>query len=214
MFCQLHILSTAYFVNYVFCQLCFVNSVLSTLILSNHDVCHMDLPGLYSYRGYANSFLTCNLSASKLHFQWTNDYKLNRKGTSLLICKVWKCHQNSTRQRKLHLKLEEVGEARLHGRVGLPAVTHNAKEPRGGRTETSEELGNCHVVEELAALFWTPPPTLPPPHLPLTAFWCDLLVLFEKIWKHWGEVEKGRGGGGENGKSEVGQLPRSPPAHI
>ena len=47
--------------------------------------------------------------------------------------------------RQQHLKLEEVAEARLDGGVGLPAVTHNAKEPAGGRTETSEELGNCQV---------------------------------------------------------------------
>ena len=60
------------------------------------------------------------------------------------------------RQRKLHLKLEEVGEAILHGRVGLPAVTHNAKEPIGGRTQTSEELGNCHV-EELPSFGHHPP---------------------------------------------------------
>ena len=34
-------------------------------------------------------------------------------------------------------KWQKVG----HGRVGLPAVTHNAKEPIGGRTQTTEELG-------------------------------------------------------------------------
>lgn len=98
-------------------------------------------------------------------FNYQNEHKLNRKSTPLSFLKSLKMSAAEL----LHLNLEEVGEARLHGRVGLPAVTHNAKEPKGGRTQTSEELRNCHV-EELPSFGHHPPHSHPPPHLPLTAF--------------------------------------------